>query len=415
MPLSGDKGQGNVADDGAHSLSMTKVHPNGSHPAPEFDAVDLFAGPGGWDVGAAPLGLRLKGIEFNPSAASTRRAAGWATIEGDVRHYGPATVKARGLIGSPPCPTFSIAGKGSGRKDLDRVLAAVEAMRAGETPTAAFEDERTGLVLEPLRWALEAERLGEPYEWIALEQVPSALRVWEAFAVVLREHGYSVVTAVLSAEAYGVPQVRRRAILIASRVADVELPPATHSRYYPRKPAQLDDAPRWVTMAEALTWGMTHRPYPTVAVGTAAGGTDPQCLGGSGARRLVREEREAGRWVDQPADHPRAHWTPTFNDQSGTPFDHDWPYKRPATTVAGRGLVQNPGATANRTNGSTKSRNDGVRITVEEAGILQSFPADYPWQGKLGARYQQAGDAIPPLLARAVLQAATRKAVPARH
>ena len=48
-----------------------------------------------------------------------------------------------------------------------------------------------------------------------------------------------------------------------------------------------------------------------------------------------------------------------------------------------------------------------MRITVEEAAILQSFPPDYPWQGTKTARFRQRGDAMPPLLAEHVLAMAT--------
>ena len=62
-------------------------------------------------------------------------------------------------------------------------------------------------------------------------------------------------------------------------------------------------------------------------------------------------------------------------------------------------------ANGNRFNGSKKSRNDGVRVTVEEAGILQSFPADYPWQGSESVKFQQAGNAVPCLMAAALVEA----------
>ncbi len=83
---------------------------------PTYDTVDLFAGPGGWSVAAQRLGLREIGIESDKAAHLTRRAAGFHTIRDDVRKWGPANFpNARGLIESPPCPTFSQAGKGSVR------------------------------------------------------------------------------------------------------------------------------------------------------------------------------------------------------------------------------------------------------------------------------------------------------------
>lgn len=50
---------------------------------------------------------------------------------------------------------------------------------------------------------------------------------------------------------------------------------------------------------------------------------------------------------------------------------------------------------------------ESVRISVAEAGVLQSFPAGYPWAGGRTRQYQQAGNAFPPLAAAHVLAVAT--------
>lgn len=347
-------------------------------------ADDLFAGAGGWDLAAASLGIHARGVENMPAARATRAAAGLTTVHDDVWTFRPDDT-AQGLIASPPCQTFSQAGSGSGRKALDQVLSAIESDAHSSLDRLrdfgkTVGDERTGLVLTPLHFATQ-----HPYQWLAWEQVPAVLPVWEACAVVLRELGWKVWTGMVHAEQYGVPQTRKRALLLGSLAHDVDHPAPTHSRFHSRTPERIDEGmQRWVSMAEALTFGLTRRPSPTVTGGgTETGGAEP----------IAKLARYTGRDDWQPR------WVPTFNDQSGTPFDHDWPSKRPATVVAGRDIVQNPGATANRFNGSTKSRNDGVRVTVPEAAVLQSFPADHPFQGNQGKQYLQVGNAIPPGMA----------------
>ncbi|MET8816674.1 DNA cytosine methyltransferase [Streptomyces sp. NPDC004549] len=202
---------------------------------PAVDLVDLFGGPGGWDVAAQRLGLAVTGIELDHSACETRRAAGLGTVEGGVRAYGPADFpRATDLIGSPPCQTYSIGGKGAGRRALDAVLyfasqlAARKDIRSG---LATLDDERTGLVLEPLRWILEALDAGRPYRTVMLEQVPTVLPVWDAMAQILRTEGYTVVTGRLNAEEHGVPQTRTRAVLVARRREEAFLLAPTHRRF----------------------------------------------------------------------------------------------------------------------------------------------------------------------------------------
>lgn len=279
-------------------------------------ALDLFAGTG-WGVACQALGIEEYGVEIMPEAVATREANGMTTIYRDVWEglsneliesragYGREAAEAmaaRGvpfreiyeiLIASPPCQTFSMAGGGAGRKALDDVLGLIDAKayRSVEDLRAFGEthDPRTALVLTPL-----AHVYRDVPTFVVFEQVPPVLPVWERCAEEMRAWGYSVWVGILSAEQYGVPQTRKRAILIArSDGVEAAPPKPTHSAYYSRTPDKLDpDVEPWVSMAEALGWGMTERPFITAgnAVGRAEG------VGGSGGKRAIDREKSRGAW-----------------------------------------------------------------------------------------------------------------------
>lgn len=227
----------------AHVAAEASGHRTGE-PMHDLLIRDDYAGPGGWSHGLAMLGLSDIGIEWDANACATRAANGLNTIRADLATYRPGG-RPWGYIASPPCQTFSNAGKGAGRPLIGTLVDIIGRRAWAEADTL---DPRTRHVIDTARNALT---LGS--EWVALEQVPSVLPVWEAIATELRREGYSVWTGNLNAADYGVPQTRRRAILIASRVRTVDRPPPTHAEH-PDKAADLftaDPAP-WVSMATAL-------------------------------------------------------------------------------------------------------------------------------------------------------------------
>ncbi len=264
--------------------------------------IDLFAGAGGWDEGLRALGYTAVGIDVDRWACATARAAGHERIEADVAALDPgAFAPVWGLIGSPPCQAYSLAGKGLGRLDKPRVIACAHELAAGHDTRAehlaACRDPRSLLTVEPLRWAVALRP-----RWIALEQVPSVLELWSLFAGLLAAHGYEATAGVLSAEQYGVPQTRKRAYLIASLDGPAELPRPTHRSYNPRRPDQVSEGERdllpWISMADALGWAQDA---VTFTNNQTAGGSRPQGLGRSASCPAWTIDSASGSWtVESP-------------------------------------------------------------------------------------------------------------------
>lgn len=84
--------------------------------------LDLFAGAGGWSTAASRLGTRLVGLELDPAACDTRTAAGHATISTDITAFptGPLASGVLGMTASPPCQSWSAAGKRLGLIETSR-------------------------------------------------------------------------------------------------------------------------------------------------------------------------------------------------------------------------------------------------------------------------------------------------------
>lgn len=305
--------------------------------------IDLFAGIGGWELAGESLDLELIGYENWKPALGTREAHGWPTVAGDVREQ-EIPEGITGLVASPPCQTFSMAGSlngWSGKRELSQLIESIERVVDGRITLEQVQvsDDRTRLSIEPIVWASIAEPA-----WMALEQVPPVLPLWEAYADLLHSWGYSTWTGVLDSEAYGVAQARQRAILIASRERAVRQPPPSHSRYHRRRKQPTDPhLPRYRVLADEVDtpqeWA-TWRPAPTVC-----GTHRPELL------------------------------SPPVYRSTQSRLDEE-------------------------------QKRQSVVITLADALALQGFPRDYYLDGSTGLKWRQVANAIPVPLAKAVIREA---------
>ncbi|MGW1669144.1 DNA cytosine methyltransferase [Streptomyces sp. NPDC002324] len=396
--------------------------------------LDLFAGPGGWSHALTVLGARDIGLEWDEWACKTRATAGQLTIRTDVARYPTWIFSGRilGLIASPPCQAWSMAGKRLGLVDQPLVHQAVADLAAGrdtrEQLLGACADERSLLAAEPMRYLHALNTVGEP-EWVAMEEVPDVLPLWKQYAAILRAWGFSVWVGILNAADYGVPQTRRRAILLASRVRTAEPPPPTHAQLAEPESLFGPGRARWVSMAEALGWGATDRPVPTVCAGGGPGG-GPEPFP-SGSRKTLTDARARGTWAPRPdseivlaSRREGSGWTARHGARDNRPADapaptftaeaHRWSWSlrsnnqtnatirrsdEPAGTLFFGHRANECTWVAEPTVEAAGSAPEPIKITAREAGVLQSFPAGYPWQGNKGQMFSQIGNAVPPRLA----------------
>ena len=216
--------------------------------------VDLFAGIGGWEIVLRERGLDATGYEFNKHAVATREAAGLATVAGDLTQAEVPEGGPIGIVGSPPRQAFSQATFGDG-----------------------VADPRGALVYEVLRW------VGPNTRFVCLENVRGARAQFQTIAALLERQGFSTLVEVVDASEYGLPQARKRCLLMASRDVAPTLPRPTRVEGSMAPPVTLaqalswrQDLPRWAKRRPSTTVVGSFRPEVIAAPGWRKKGDKPR-------------------------------------------------------------------------------------------------------------------------------------------
>lgn len=333
-----------------------------------YSLIDLFAGCGGMTRGFADAGRfePIFAVEMDRDAATTYSVnfgdehifAG--KIE-DVDRFPAADV----VIGGPPCQGFSPLNRN----------------RVGP--------ERRNLWREYLRALDQAS----PRSFV-MENVPELLIApeYEEFRAAAEARGFSVEGKVLNAADYGVPQRRRRAIVIGSREGAPSWPAPTHSS----PDAPVIGTEPWRTFRQAVD-GLPLMP-------SRQNWHNPRNPRPESLRRYKAVPRDGGDRFRMQENLDRAglgHLVPNCwrNKPTGTTdvFGRLW-WDRPAFTIRTefykpeKGRYLHPSAHR--------------PITLREAARCMSFEDDFefPLDQAMTSVAKQIGNAVPPLLARRIAE-----------
>ncbi|MGO6844814.1 DNA cytosine methyltransferase [Rhizobium ruizarguesonis] len=354
--------------------------------------VDLFCGAGGLSEGFRQAGFEvLAGSDFDDVAGKTFAAThpeatfvGGRIQELSVKHLLAVTGLKPGeldvLVGGPPCQGYSVYNHNRG-----------------------VDDPRAGLFREYLRIVK-----GLRPKWLVMENVSGLTSIADGGIIReiqagMHELGYEVDFKILKAEEYGVPQERRRIFFIANRIgAPIRFPLPTHGKDL--KPLTtiwdaISDLPK-VENGRGEE-GQKYAAAPANAYQSELRG-NRKTVSNHSAPKLsaVNIERmkhipSGGSWRDIPFD------LLPEGMKKAKRSDHTKRYGRPrksdlACTILTKCDVHW---------GAYIHPEQDRALTVREAARLQSFPDGFVFLGSRTEQYVQVGNAVPPLLGRAVADA----------
>ncbi|MCP1927712.1 DNA cytosine methyltransferase [Bradyrhizobium elkanii] len=326
-----------------------------------IQAVDLFCGAAGLSLGLKRSGINIvAGIDLDPACQYPfEQNIGSPFLQLDVQSLTDSKVadlfssEIRVLAGCAPCQPFS-----------------------GYTTRRRAIDKRWQLLLEFLRIAE-----GVKPEIVTLENVPrlAHLPLWTMFVSRLEMAGYHVTWAVLDAAQYGVPQNRRRLVLLGSRLGKIDLPkPNKTSRTVRSAIGNLSRIPA----------GKKNEADPLHAARALT------------ARNLarIRIARPAGTWKEWPKNMRAAcHTTESGRTYPSVYGRMSWDKPAPTITTQFYGFG----------NGRFGHPEQDRAITLREGSLLQSFPKSFKFAAE-GSRVnfraigRLIGNAVPPALGQAI-------------
>lgn len=382
-----------------------------------YKFIDLFCGAGGFSCGLEQAGFTcIGGIELKETIAKTHALnhKHSKTIFGDIREIPPeqfakeiGTDHVDVIIGGPPCPTFSTIGDAKIRSVTGK-------------PTS--EDPRNQLFLEYLKYV----DYFRP-DIFVIENVPNfitkykgaifntAIEIIESIGKDDEGNGEGIYVVekpvqVLNSVYYGVPQNRKRMLLVAHKKTGISFnyPEATH--YYDQEDEASKKLKPFITVGDAIgdlptitdNWRVSEVEYSKHEglseyqklmreSNSAKTVKNNICrMSNDRAKRVFPHMPQGSKYMDLP---PEIRQILPFREDIFKDRLKRLMADQPSWTVLahiGMDGYMYIHPTENRT------------LSVREAARIQSFPDDFEFVGNQQDTYVQVGNAVPPQLAKAM-------------
>ncbi len=340
-----------------------------------FNFIDVFCGAGGLSCGLEMNGHKcLLGIDANKHAIETFSANHKYANSycGDVTKLTTKMLKEliddqeiHVVVGGPPCQGFSTVGTGNPKDSRNTLFKEFVRIVKITKPLFVVVENVTGLLAKKNEKTLKA--------------------IFKEFSKL----GYNMDAQVLSAHNYGVPEKRRRTILIGSRINNQIL--------YPKKTHDVIMAKTFrnaVTIGDAFKdlhdkSGKFHNHDIELA----------QVKSKIDLKRLKRIPE--GKGIRYERDE-KAYLTPSLK------LGVNWKEIREnrfRQTKYQRLDRSKPGPTIMTHRHSYFHPTENRYLTQREGAKIQSFPNDFIFKGPISSQWKQIGNAVPPLLGKAIADA----------
>ncbi|MFO7604803.1 MAG: DNA cytosine methyltransferase [Desulfurivibrionaceae bacterium] len=320
-------------------------------------AIDLFSGPGGLSIGMREAGIIPElCVEFNKDAIATYSIHhnDCIHINKNIRSIDFSNYKNKIdiVIGGPPCQPFSLGGLRKGDTDKRNMIPEFIRCLAEVSPEAFVMENVPGLIMKRAR----------PY--------------FDSVLFQLSNLGYKLNWAVLNSADYGVPQKRKRLFILGSKSRFLLFPYPTHGvQTGLPHPNSFDFIKLEKPIGTPPNSPVKYAKLPDLRKSPYAGhiyngGGRPLAPSGPCHTILASSGGYKTHWVDTQNIAAEYH---KHLMNGGTPWEGSVPGAR--------------------------------RLTVEECAIIQTFPREMNFAGSKSSQYTQVGDAVPPILAKAVAEA----------